>query len=167
MQVTRTVCEDPVLLERFLIATWKYETDERTESAYVLRRAELHHRVVTDEQSPWSIRQTAVYHKLTAASDLKKSSSTFILIAPSPKLEGQLSQFIELSKLDERAIGPWNVHRLLIADSLSGWMDYMAWLEEGLREQVGMSPTFFLIEKLADGVGDGTVELHSQCQSRR
>ncbi len=38
--------------------------------------------------------------------------------------------------MDERAIGPWNVHRLLVANSLSGWMSYMAWLEETLNEQV-------------------------------
>lgn len=97
---------------------------------------ELNHRALTDGQSPWSIRQTAVYHKLTVTPDAKQSGSTFIFIAPSPKVESQLSQLLDLSTSDERAIGPWNVHRLLVANSLSGWMDYMAWLEETLNEQV-------------------------------
>jgi hypothetical protein len=139
----------------------------KVESAYVLRRVELHHRVIPDDQSPWSIRQTAVYHKLNIPSDFKQFSSMFILIAPSQKLESRLSQSLEVSKLDDRAIGPWNVHRLLIADSLSGWMDYMAWLEEGLREQVGMNPTSLISAKYTDTFGDDVVELHSHCQSRR
>ena len=113
-----------------------YDTDGRLESTYVLRRVELNRRVLTDGQSPWSIRQTAVYHNFTATPDSKQSSSVFILIAPSPKVENQLSQSLDLSESNERAIGPWNVHRLLLANSLSGWMDYMAWLEETLNEQV-------------------------------
>lgn len=122
--------------------------------------------MIRDDQSPWSIRQTAVYHKLNIPSDFKQSSSTFILIAPSKKFESQLSQSLELSKIDERAIGQWNVHRLLIADSLSGWMDYMAWLEEGLREQVFVNPASFLFENLTDTARRDIVELHSHCSSR-
>jgi hypothetical protein len=40
---------------------------------------------------------------------------------------------------DDRAIGPWNIYRLLVADSLSGWLDYMTWLEESLKEQVNFN----------------------------
>jgi hypothetical protein len=39
---------------------------------------------------------------------------------------------------DDRAIRPWNIYRLLVADSLSGWLDYMTWLEEALKEQVSL-----------------------------
>jgi hypothetical protein len=123
--------------------------------------------VVPDDQSPWSIRQTAIYHKLNIPSNFEQSNSTFIFIAPSKKLESQLSQSLELSKIDERAIGPWNIHRLLIADSLSGWMDYMAWLEEGLREQVVMNTLSLLFEKFADTVGYDIVEFHNHCPGRR
>lgn len=62
-------------------------------------------------------------------------------MAPSKNFEEQLSYSLDMSKLDQRAIGPWNVHRLLVAESLGGWTDYMADLEEGLREQV--SPSSF------------------------
>jgi hypothetical protein len=129
----------------------EYSIDVRIESACVLRRVERHLRELEDGQSPWSIRQTGVYHKLSAPADFEhsrqahsrsspeQSSSTFILIAPSQNFEAQLSQSIELSISDDRAIGPWNIHRLLVADSLGGWMDYMTWLEEGLKKQVSLN----------------------------
>lgn len=109
---------------------------------------ERHNRELEDGQSPWSIRQTGVYHKLSAPVDsedsrlgcftspLKQCSSTFVFIAPSQIFEGQLSQSLELSISDDRAIGPWNIHRLLVADCLAGWLDYMTWLEESLKENV-------------------------------
>jgi hypothetical protein len=135
MQTIQTVSKDYVLSRKLLHRYRKHKTDEGSELAYVLRRVELNHRLLAEGQSPWSIRQTAVYHKFAMTPDSKQSSSTFILIAPSPKLESQLSQSLDLSKSDERAIGPWNVHRLLVANSMNGWMDYMAWLEETLNEQ--------------------------------
>jgi hypothetical protein len=66
------------------------------------------------------------------------SNTTFVLIAPSQNFEAQLSQLLELSS-DDRAIGPWNIYRLLVSDSLSGWLDYMTWLEEALKEQVSLN----------------------------
>jgi hypothetical protein len=54
----------------------------------------------------------------------------------------QLSEASKLSVSDENAISPWNVHRLLVAESLRGWMEYMTGLEEQLREQVRSSPPF-------------------------
>jgi hypothetical protein len=120
----------------------RYSNNGRIESACVLRRIELHNRELEDGQSPWSIRQTGVYHKLNAPTDSQdspeQSGLTFILIAPSKKFEAQVSQSLDLSMSDDRAIGPWNIYRLLIADSLSGWQDYMAWLEEALKEQVSL-----------------------------
>ncbi|KAH0558401.1 hypothetical protein GP486_004941 [Trichoglossum hirsutum] len=116
------------------------------ESAYILRRAELNNRKLTEGQSPWSIRQTAVYHKFSLNSAPSKPSvyhtsplqtprSTFLLITPSQIAENQLHESFEPSVLDGGTISLWNIHRLLIADSLSGWMDYMAWMEVQLREQ--------------------------------
>lgn len=122
----------------------RYRIDVRTESACVLRRVELHGRELEDGQSPWSIRQTGVYNKLSAPanshsmSSPEHSNTTFVLIAPSQNFEAQLSQLLELSS-DDRAIGPWNIYRLLVSDSLSGWLDYMTWLEEALKEQVSLN----------------------------
>jgi len=47
-----------------------------------------------------------------------------------------LEQSLELAMEDSRAVAPFNVHRLLIADSLKNWQDYMASLESQLRDQV-------------------------------
>ncbi|EON60848.1 CMGC/CDK protein kinase [Coniosporium apollinis CBS 100218] len=118
------------------------------ESAYILRRAELNHRMLTEGQSPWSVRQTAVYHKLginpnetmssasAHSSPLsRRSRSTFLLIAPSQSLEKQLAQSLEMGISNECAVAQCNVHRLLVADSLGGWTEYMAWLEERLSDQ--------------------------------
>ena len=126
----------------------RYSIDIRIESACVLRRVELHGRELEEGQPPWSIRQTGVYHRLSVSTDSEDSplanpispseqfNSTFILIAPSQNFEAQLSQSFELSIADDRAIGPWNIYRLLVANSLSGWLDYMTWLEDSLKEQV-------------------------------
>jgi hypothetical protein len=51
----------------------------------------------------------------------------------------QLSQSLDLSIADDGAIGPWNIYRLLVVDSLSGWLDYMTWLEEALKQQVSFN----------------------------
>jgi hypothetical protein len=129
----------------------RHSTNVKIELACVLRRVELHHREVEDGQPPWSIRQTGVYHKLNtpanpqnsplahSMSSPEQSNSTFIIIAPSKNFEAQLSKSLDLSMADDRAIGPWNIYRLLVADCLSGWLDYMTWLEEALKEQVSLN----------------------------
>lgn len=111
---------------------------ESYESAYILRRVELNGRVLTEGQSPWSIRQTAVYHRLhfnenDSVESLQDVKSTFLLIAPSHNAEQRLRQQLELS--NRCTIVSCNIQRLLVADSLRGWMDYMAWLETQLKEQ--------------------------------
>jgi hypothetical protein len=136
------------------------------ELAYILRRAELNHRELTEGQSPWSIRQTAVYHKFSLNPNSPRGSkSTFLLIAPSQTLESQLSDVFELSISDESASTPWNVHRLLLAESLRGWMEYMASLERELKDQVSVDSATHLtathlnkyseIEILANTLGMG------------
>ncbi|KAL1970711.1 hypothetical protein VTN77DRAFT_4355 [Rasamsonia byssochlamydoides] len=125
------------------------ETDgsEVCESAYIVRRVELNGRRRIEGQSPWSIRQTAIYHRVNSGADLFQTSidsseysgqiprSTFLLISPSPTFEAQLSRSLKRSFADKTEISPWYIHWLLITDSSRGWGDYMAWLEERLREQ--------------------------------
>ena len=110
----------------------------------MLRRVELNGRELTDGQSPWSIRQTGVYHRLSAPSpasspETQKSKSMFLLIAPSESAETQLGYCLQMSNKYEEAMSPWNMHRLLIADSLKNWKDYMVFLDDQLREQVRLS----------------------------
>ena len=94
---------------------------------------ELNNRVLTEGQVPWSIRQSAVYHRSDLAG---KEPTVFIIIAISQSGEQMLEQSLELAMEDSRAVAPFNVHRLLIADSLKNWQDYMASLESQLRDQV-------------------------------
>lgn len=50
--------------------------------------------------------------------------------------EGQLSCSLKRNFSNKTELSPWYIHWLLLADSSRGWGDYMAWLEEQLREQV-------------------------------
>ena len=103
----------------------------------MLRRAELNGRSEEDGESPWSIRQTAVYRKLTCDDRSSVSGSTFLLVAPSDNFRSQLKECLESSTADEtETLSCWNTHRILCADSLKGWSDYMVWLQKKLKEQV-------------------------------
>ena len=119
-------------------------TNFRLELSYVLRRAEDNGREENEDES-WSIRQTAVYHKFTRglveADDRK---SMFLLVAASSHAEDLYNQYLQNSVSDERQITAWNLHRILIADSVKGWTGYLASLEKRLTEKVSlqhMSPT--------------------------
>jgi hypothetical protein len=124
-----------------------YFTNCRKESSCVFRRVELHDRELEEKQSPWSIRQTGVYHKLRIARDSQdqqhseqQSSSMFIFIAPSKTFEDQISGKLDLSVSDDVAVEPWNIYRILIGGSLSGFPDYIVWLEDCLKEHVSFAP---------------------------
>jgi hypothetical protein len=71
---------------------------------------------------------------------MKCSRFAFLLIAPSRSIEDQVSKAMELSTSDEPGISPWNIHLLFVAESMEGWMDYMAWIEADIKEQVSSNP---------------------------
>ncbi|KAF7889981.1 uncharacterized protein EAF02_002396 [Botrytis sinoallii] len=108
---------------------------------YVIRQVELNGRGGTN---PWSIRQTAVYHgrKPDETSSLpisiKSAPSMLLIIAPSSNAEMRMTAYLEERAADKRQTSSWNLHRLLVSDSLSGWPDYMASLEARLREQTNL-----------------------------
>jgi hypothetical protein len=84
------------------------------------------------------MRQTAVYHKFfpqigtseaveTAPGYVStlQSKSMFVLIAPSANVEWQFKNCLQESSKEELSpLSPWNIHRILFAGSLQGWMDY-------------------------------------------
>jgi hypothetical protein len=108
----------------------------------MLRRVEPNGRAATEGESEWSIRQTAVYHKLMTSNQETVSKtvdfdSTFLLVAPSANAEWQMGKYLNQRVLEYTGMpSSWNIHRILIADSLRGWMDYMASLEARLKCQV-------------------------------
>lgn len=120
------------------------------ESVYTLRRVEENGRDGVEGGFPWSVRQTTVYHKFSITRDSSRkhtdilsktkisqpSKSTLVLVAPSPNAEWAFSNCLDQNHRDQIPLSPWNIHRILIADSLPGWVDYMAYLESRLKEQV-------------------------------
>lgn len=82
----------------------------------------------------WSIRQTAVYHNL--GEDKTNEKSTFLMVAPSPRSELLYNQYLQQSTTESHRISVWNIHRIIIADGVKGWGDYMASLENSLIARV-------------------------------
>jgi hypothetical protein len=123
-----------------LVNFQEYNANIQLEFAYMLRRVELHGRELAEGQSPWSIRQTGVYHsfksKLSDNANSSLGKSVFLMVAPSPTVEEQLEEYFESRTTVSQPVSAWNTHRLLVADSLKNWMDYMAHLEEKSKEQV-------------------------------
>ena len=120
------------------------------EFAYMIRRVELKNRAVVEGDSPWSIRQTAVYHRLESniqdceTSQKEESQpvqtvprSVFLLLSQSENVEMQFADSLkQTASNNEYPPSPWNIHRIFIADCLRGWMDYMAYIEQRLKQQV-------------------------------
>ncbi|OJD29032.1 cmgc cdk protein kinase [Diplodia corticola] len=134
------------------------------ESAYVVRRAELNHRDASEGQSPWSIRQTAVYHRLCSRKDASHDTlcasafpslkSTVLLVSPSKAVEKKISRLFKLALTQEEGANPCIVHSLIVADSVKGWMGYISWLEKHVKE-VSVRITFADLEPPQ---GDGSDE---------
>ncbi len=63
-----------------------------------------------------------------------------LLVAPSQSIELALQGSRVGTFREECAVGSWELHALLVADSLRGWLEYMVWIEKRLREQVSPIP---------------------------
>ncbi|KAL4983942.1 hypothetical protein BDW68DRAFT_190905 [Aspergillus falconensis] len=81
---------------------------------------------------PWSIRHTGVYQRLVCpVDDSRESSSTILLVAPSAAIESSVLEMATDSSSNVK--NAFSVHRSIVAGSLTGWMDYMCWLEDQLK----------------------------------
>lgn len=108
----------------------------------MLRRVEFNGRKALDDPNAWSVRQTAVYHRFQSSKEIfatepgkasrvdNRNKSMFIFIAPSKNAEAHIGKCLDPSQMS-----PWDVQRLLVADSLRGWSDYMACLNAELDKQ--------------------------------
>ncbi|KAI9036742.1 uncharacterized protein KD926_001376 [Aspergillus affinis] len=109
----------------------KYE-----ELTYVIRRVERNNRPVELGECPWSIRQTGVYHKLRYPNRDSPDKSMFILVAPSRSAENCIETCFREASSEKEIMKPaFTVHERLVMDSLKGWMEYMAWLEEESKQK--------------------------------
>ncbi|KAL4978777.1 hypothetical protein BDW66DRAFT_129522 [Aspergillus desertorum] len=81
---------------------------------------------------PWSIRHTGVYQRLVCSvADLREPSSTILLVAPSSAIEGSVLEMATDSSNNLK--NTFSVHKSIVAGSLTGWMEYMCWLEDQLK----------------------------------
>jgi hypothetical protein len=60
----------------------------------------------------------------------------FTIIAPSQSSEEMLNRSLDFAGVNSKAVAPFNIHRLLIADSVKNWQEYLASLETQLTDQV-------------------------------
>lgn len=130
-------CEDemspPQLRFRRLAAD---KTELRTrcsagfECAYGLRYAELNKR---GGNRPWSIRQTAIYHKYTAVD----KSSSWVMIAASQRTRASLDLYIGNagSRIDLASLNPFEIHALVLDSALTNWRSYIIALTEQITHQ--------------------------------
>ncbi|KAL2047080.1 hypothetical protein N7G274_001099 [Stereocaulon virgatum] len=95
--------------------------------AYGLRYVELNGR---DEEKPWSIRQTAIYHKYRADG----RSSTWIMIAASRRTEICLDRYVR-SCTDIAALNAFEIHVIVLDTALGNWRPYVIYLTERVAKQ--------------------------------
>lgn len=98
------------------------------EIAYGIRYAELNNRSVED---PWSIRQTAIYHKFKA----NDRSSSWVMIAASKRTETSLDRYIKSCK-DIAQLDPFEIHLIVLDTALANWRPYIVGLTEKVTQQV-------------------------------
>ena len=102
--------------------------------AYGLRYVELKNR---SKAEPWSIRQTAIYHKYKT--DTK--SSTWIMVSASPNTKRVLERYISSSK-DLASLKVFELHLLMIDTALANWPQYIMDLTDNISKQVSQSFLF-------------------------
>ncbi len=117
-----------ILLVSVLAPTQLLISLMRLELAYGLRYAELNNR---DPNRPWSIRQTAIYHKFKASS----MASTWVLIAASRRAELSIDRYIK-SCVDMAALNPFEIHLIVLDTALANWRPYIVSLTERITQQV-------------------------------
>ena len=81
--------------------------------------------------------------------DTPEYRSVFLLISPSESFERQLTLCADTLATEEHAMSWQNIVRLLILDAMKGWQEYMAWMEEEIREQVHSTLKLFLVVLLS------------------
>lgn len=106
----------------------------RAELAYGLRYVELNNR---NPAEPWSIRQTAIYHKFRAIS----KASTWVMVSASKRAEQCIDRYVK-SCVDLSPLNPFEIHLIVLDTTLATWRPYIVSLTEKIRQQVISSISF-------------------------
>lgn len=101
---------------------------KKLECAYGLRYVELNNR---DERIPWSVRQTAIYHKFK----VDKGCSTWVVISASRTAELSLDRYLRSHQV-LTALSPFEIHLILLDAALANWRPYILYLTEQVMNQV-------------------------------
>lgn len=97
------------------------------ECAYGFRYVELNNR---DRRKPWSVRQTAMYHKY----QVKEGSSTWVIISASKAAKLGVERYIKDSQIPT-ALNPFDIHLILLDTALAKWRPYILYLTEQVKIQ--------------------------------
>ena len=102
------------------------------ECAYGLKYVDLNKR---SSKSPWSIRQTAIYHQY--ACDQHAKCSTWLFVALSERSKLSVEKYMtESSEILES--NPFEIHLIVLDNVLANWRPYIIYLTEKITEQVGI-----------------------------
>ncbi|KAG8534358.1 uncharacterized protein KY384_001202 [Bacidia gigantensis] len=102
-------------------------TNSGFECAYAIRYVDLNKR---RDDKPWSLRQTAVYHRY----DAQVQTSTWCCVAASEQVETCLDQFAEAFQRCD-ATTSFGAHAMLLDTALVGWRPFMINLTERINQQ--------------------------------
>ena len=117
------------------ISIGRCSADEKQDLSYQIRYTEENHR---SPESPWSVRQTGVYHHHSATMDF----DLFIILNPlvNSAFERQLLAFgapqSNESELANVCENPYRLHILPWAVYLDSWRWYLRYLGEQFQEKV-------------------------------
>ena len=100
------------------------------ECAYVLRYVELNHR--GNEDAPWSLRQTAFYHRFEKSS----GTSSWVYVALSLRAQARLDAYLKATG-NVAAFNPFELHLLLLDTAMANWRPYLVYLTAQTNNQVG------------------------------
>lgn len=62
----------------------------------------------------------------------------FLLVSPSASIDRNVGRLLELALSDEGAVAPCILHSLIVVDSVKGWLEYIAWLEQDVKARVSL-----------------------------
>jgi hypothetical protein len=100
------------------------------ECAYGVRYVEFTNR---DEESPWSLRQFAVYHKYVPKASAR--CSTWVLVGATQRTEKSLDQYQKENAQLQKA-HPFELHIIFLDVAIASWRPYLAYLLEKAAQLV-------------------------------
>jgi hypothetical protein len=103
---------------------------------YIFKYPEANNR--SDE--PWSIRKTAVYHRL----EKSNAKSVYVIVSPLPDSAGAIALsewFKNLNELQSCETQAFEINQVLLSTYQAGWRPYTSFYEKQIKALVRRFPT--------------------------